>query len=169
MMLTEQTATRTALQRIVACVTTDLTLREDLMQEALIHLWQREELCPGQSERWYMQSCRFHISNFLRNGRSLDSWKHRKARSFFSETDEWSETPSAETAGNESPLGLVSVREIIAVLSKWLTVTETRVLHSLADGLSGREIARRLNISHTMANRHRRNIARIAIKLGIAS
>jgi DNA-binding CsgD family transcriptional regulator len=167
-MLAEQVATWNSLQQIVAGVTTDLTLREDLMQEALIHLWQREEHCPGQTECWYMQSCRFHISNFLRHGRSLDSWKHRQARLFFPGTNEWLETPTAETAASESPLGLVSVREIIALLSKWLTATETKVLDCLADGLSAREISRRLNISHTMVNRHRRGIATIALKFGIA-
>src|SRR6266566_3276942 len=107
-MLAEETGTWNSLQQIVAGVTTDLSLREDLMQEALIHLWQREEHCPGQTECWYMQSCRFHISNFLRNGRSLDSWKHRQARSFSPRTDEWLESSTEPSAVSESPLGLVS-------------------------------------------------------------
>ncbi len=47
-------------------------LREDLMQEAMVHLWRSEQQHPGNSEAWYLQGCRFHLQNVLRHGRSLE-------------------------------------------------------------------------------------------------
>src|SRR5262245_46603583 len=75
-MLVTKNGTRQVLQQIVFKLTHDAALREDLTQEALIHLWLRELQRPGQSQSWYFQSCRFFLQNYLRNGRSVDSAKH---------------------------------------------------------------------------------------------
>src|SRR5437667_3517932 len=75
-MLVTQNQTRQVLRQIVFKLTPDLALRQDLTQEALLHLWLREQQCPGQSHSWYFQSCRFFLQNFMRNGRSVDSARH---------------------------------------------------------------------------------------------
>src|SRR6185369_17258702 len=54
-------------------------------------------------------------------------------------------------------------------LSKWLTPRERVILDCLADGLSAREIARKLHITHPTAVKSRRKIARLVIDLGFAS
>lgn len=148
-------------------------LREDLVQESMVHLWRTEEQYPGKCEAWYLQSCRFHLQNFLRRGRSLDSWKHCGAQVCCREQSaegfqlfEPAETNGSET--NESLLDEVSVNDFLAKLSQWLTPSERDSLLCLMDGLTARESAKRLNVSHTLVNRHRSQIAALALKLGIA-
>src|SRR5437667_2630912 len=158
-MLAEQMETRLVVQQMVAGITRDFELREDLVQEGLIHIWLREERCPGQTKAWYLQSCRFHLSNFLRMGRSVDSWKHHQPRLLPLQMDELLPAPGNETTSGDTFFGPIGAREIMLLLSEWLTSTEKKVLGCLADGLSAREIAKRLNISHTLVNRHRRRIA----------
>ena len=67
-------------RRDAARVTRDRASREDLAQEAMIHLWQQELRCPMQSESWYIQSCLFHLLNCVQRGRSLDSPRRRSSR-----------------------------------------------------------------------------------------
>src|SRR5215510_2636103 len=68
------------LRRIVARVSADPNLSDDLLQEAVIHFWLQEQRQPGNSLSWYLQSCYFRLENYLRRGRSVDSLKHRNGR-----------------------------------------------------------------------------------------
>jgi DNA-directed RNA polymerase specialized sigma24 family protein len=140
---------------------------EDLMQEALFHLWRQETTCPGQSAYWYLQSCRFHLQNFLRHGRSVDSLKRLRDQVFQCEGAADGFDPVE--AGNPVASGWdeVSVNDFMAELSQWLTPLEKDTLRCLMDGLTARETARRLNVSHTQVNRHRSRIASLALKLGM--
>src|SRR5438874_13527896 len=70
----------TVLRRITENLASDLTEREDLLQEALLHLWVTELRQPGQSVSWYLQSCRFHLQHYLARGRSVDSKKRSASR-----------------------------------------------------------------------------------------
>src|ERR1051326_6837151 len=151
-LLAERTETQKLLQQIVCGMTMDLSLREDMLQEGLLHLWLREKRFPGRDEGWYLQSCRFHINNFLRNGRSLDSWKRRQAQFFPQASDQFLTMSSDEGLSNESLVSLVSAREILSLLSEWLTVAEKQVLNCLADGLSAREIGKQLDRKSTRLN-----------------
>ena len=63
----------------------------------------------------------------------------------------------------------VNAKEIVVLLSKHLTPREREVLACLADGLGVRDIARKLKFSHAAAIKHRRKIAALALKFGIAS
>jgi len=143
-------------------------LRDDLMQEAMVHLWRAEEQDPGRDEIWYLQGCRLHLQNFLRQGRSVDSWKRFQ-----------SQIPNRERLEDGIPLfeseelntslwDEASVNDFMAELMQWLTQQEKETLRCLMDGLSARETAKRLNVSHTLVNRHRSRIANLALKLGIA-
>src|SRR4051794_40543299 len=76
-LMVEQTETRETLRQIVFNLTSDQALREDLTQEALLHLWLRQQEHPGQTRSWYFQSCDLFLRNFLRHGRSVDSLRHR--------------------------------------------------------------------------------------------
>src|SRR5258707_8576164 len=64
------------LRSMVRHITGNVTLGEDLFQEAVIHLWQKETKRPGQSQSWYVQNCRFHLFDFLRHGYTADSLNH---------------------------------------------------------------------------------------------
>ena len=57
-MLFEQRRTLGLLRGMVRRLTAERPLQEDLVQEAVIHLWLREQKHPGQSQSWYIQSCR---------------------------------------------------------------------------------------------------------------
>ena len=167
-MLSEQKRTREALRRIVFTLSANHGLDDDLTPEALIHLWLRETQRPGQTQSWYFQSCRFFLQNHLRNGRSVDSARRQMTLCLPVNTADF----NAGSAPDESPatgsvLALVSAREIISLLGKWLAPQEFRVLNCLADGFGVREIAARLNVSHTLIIRCRRRIAALALKLGI--
>src|SRR5437868_4520240 len=140
-MLVYQKETRAVVRRIVFKLTCDAALQDDLTQEGLVHLWLREQQCPGQSESWYLQSCRFFLQNFMRNGRSVDSLRRGGSLLSSSELDECMEQADEDgSLTNGSVLALVSTREIMSLLSKWLTPIERSILQCLADGLGVREI-----------------------------
>src|SRR5712675_3603182 len=78
-MLIDQNETREVLRQIVCKLSDDRASHEDLLQEAFIHLWLQETHRPGQTQSWYLQSCRFYLQNHLRTGRSVDSPKHQRS------------------------------------------------------------------------------------------
>jgi DNA-directed RNA polymerase specialized sigma24 family protein len=167
-MLCDEKQTREALSRIVARVASNPTLREDLLQEAVIHLWLEETRTPNQTRSWYLQSCKFHLQHFLAAGRSVDALKRRRG-------DVTEEFQNSEVNGNgslheadNSLLGQISAREIVELVSKKLRPRARAVLSGLADGLGARDIARQLRISHPAVIKHRRAIAKLLLDLGIA-
>ena len=158
-MFIDESSAREALVRIVRRMTANFSLREDLLQEAMVHLWLTEVRRPGQTKSWYLQSCRFHLLHYLGAGRSVDSGKRRGRDvelSFDGEDDELSlDIPDS----SNSVVAWVSARDIISLLTPQLIPTERAVLECFADGLGPREIGRKLGMSHTMVIKHRRKIA----------
>jgi len=161
----EEPSIQESLLQLIRRMTTNPTLRDDLLQEALIHFWLTETRRPSQTKSWYLQSCKFHLQHYLASGRSLDSNKRRfnqATRSMdMEENDDLFEQPDS----SQSVVTVVSTRELISLLSQELLPHEKAVLHCLADGLGPREIGRRLNISHTMAIKHRCKIAELLTRL----
>lgn len=166
-MLYEKSQTSRAVRGMVHMVSRDAAMHDDLMQEACIHLWLRETERPGQSSYWYLQSCRFHLQNLLRKGRSVDSCKHRQSLCLACELEEAGETAANWLAQEPSILSVVCARDLMEALTQWLTPREKETLALLADGLSLREIAQRLQLSHTSIVKHRRRIAEVARQLGV--
>ncbi len=166
-MLVQQKETRDLLRQIVFKVTANRAVHDDLAQEVFIHLWLRETQCPGQTQSWYLQSCRFFLQNHLRVGRSVDSHRHHRDHCSTTATDEFVDASADESGVGGSIPAQVSAREIVSLLAKWLTPLERQILGFLAEGFSVREIAARLNVSHTSVIRCRRRIAALALKLGI--
>jgi len=158
-MFVDELSTRESLVRMVRRMTANLALREDLLQEALIHLWLTETRRPGQTKSWYLQSCKYHLLHYLASGRSVDSGKRRAGQlQTAGDFDEWDAVPEEADSGN-SVLTWVCARDIISLLSRQLLPHEKAVLHCFADGLGPREIGRKLKMSHTMVIKHRRKIA----------
>src|SRR5215208_7680514 len=132
-----------SLVRMVRRMTANSALREDLLQEALIHLWLTEARRPGQTKSWYLQSCKYHLLHYLACGRSVDSGKRRAGQMHPShDADHLDSFPEEIDSGN-SVLAWVSARDIIALLSPQLLPQEIAVLHCFADGLGPREIGRK--------------------------
>lgn len=166
-MLALMPTTHKQLVRVVSGLTQDLSLREDLLQEALIHFWKRERQLPGQSLSWYLQSCCFHVRHCLSSGRSVDSSKRRRRLIDWPEDEDSCEWLVSSQADG-SVRAQVHVREIIQLLSRDLTPRELVILQCLAEELGLREIARRVNFSHPTVLKIRRHIAERAAKLGVA-
>jgi len=145
----------------------DNGLHEDMMQEATIHMWRLEEKRPGQRQAWYLQACRYHLQNYLRAGRSVDSTRHFGARAPDGANGHGLEGPLERFQASEEFIDDMNAKDLISVLSRWLTPVEKQVLDFLADGLSAREIAKRINTSHTRVIHHRRQIALLAVKFGV--
>jgi len=168
-LITEDAPLRESLTQIIRGLTPNAALREDLLQEAMIHLWLTETRRPGQTRSWYLQSCRFHLQHYLNCGRSIDSAKRWRDQLPLNEHSDDEETSSEEMDSGNSVVTCVSAREIMAMLAPHLSNLEQAVLDCLADGLGAREIGRKLKLSHTMVIRHRRKIASLLTRLELPS
>jgi len=156
---------RESLERLIRNLTSDTALHEDLLQEAMVHLWLTGDRRPGQTPSWYLQSCKFHLQHYLTSGRSVDSGKRRSGQVQFAvDSEDADGLPERGDEGN-SVVTSVSARELLALLAQMLSAPENAVLACLADGLGTREIGRELNISHTMVIKHRRKIAGLIARL----
>jgi DNA-directed RNA polymerase specialized sigma24 family protein len=167
-MFVDELSTRDALVRMVRRMTGNTALREDLLQEALIHLWLTEARRPGQTKSWYLQSCKYHLLHYLASGRSVDSAKRRGGQLEQSphDMDDRDGFQEEIDCGN-SVINHVSARDIMGLLSPQLQPNENAVLECFADGLGPREIGRKLSISHTMVIKHRRKIASLLSRLDL--
>jgi DNA-directed RNA polymerase specialized sigma24 family protein len=165
-MLIDDVRTRELLARIVYRLSSDPAVRDDLMQEALVHLWLLEERRPGQRQSWYLQSCKFHLQNFLAAGRSVDSPKRKAGKLSLSDEDTDSYI-AAEIDADDAVFGQISARDIFLQLCGRLTPFEQAILNHLSEGLGAREIAERLDVTHPTVIKYRRKIASLAIRLGI--
>ena len=164
-MFLDEPSIKELLLRMVGKMTANFALRDDLLQEAFIHLWRMETRRPGQTKSWYLQSCKFHLSHYLASGCSVDSIKRSRGHSRY---DEDSEEPAGfpeMVESDNSVMSQVIARDWISVLSPNLRPGELAVLHSLADGLGAREIARRLKMSHTMVLRCRGKIKSLLVRV----
>ena len=166
-MYVDESTTKESLLRMIRRITPNTALREDLLQEALIHLWLTEARRPGQTKSWYLQSCKYHLLHYVASGRSVDSGK-RRASQLQGVADFEMETEfPAQSEEDNSVFGWVSARDIISQLTPQLLPNERDVLGCFADGLGPREIGRKLNMSHTMVIKHRRKIAALFNRLEI--
>lgn len=150
------------LRKIVSTLSYQSSVRQDLMQEALIHLWRLQQERPGQRKSWYLQNCRFRIQHYLATGRSLDSPKRRSAQTAlsFMEVEGLERTASLTTPDNE--LETASANDLVEALEFYLRPIECDVLRCLAEGFSTTEIARQLGLSSPTVVKYRRKIARLA-------
>jgi len=164
-MYLDDPSVKESLLRMTGSITPNFAFRQDLLQEAWVHLWLTETRRPGQTKSWYLQSAKFHVLHYLTSGRSVDSRKRWRGYSRLDpDCEQPEEFPELVDPG-DSVLSQVSARDIISLLSPHLSPCENAVLEGLADGLGVREIGRRLKISHTMVVRHRSKIASLLLKL----
>lgn len=160
-MLINDTGFSEELQRIVNGFTRNTALRDDLLQEALIHAWKVETEKPDRTRSWYLQSCRFHLQHWLALGRSVDSLKRATADTcLLIDEDELHEYNT-----NGECFESVSFCDLVQTLSRHLRPLEDRVLQGLARGMLLREIARKSGISYPTALKYRRKIARLVSQL----
>jgi RNA polymerase sigma factor (sigma-70 family) len=164
-MLLDEVSIKDSLVRMVRKLTGNGALRDDLLQEALVHLWLTEVSRPGQTRSWYLQSCKYHLLHYLAAGRSVDSAKRRASQTQFVDDPEDREEMLDHRDTDDSVFTNVSARDLISQLSPQLNRHEKAVLDCFVEGFGLREIGRKLGISHTMVIRHRRRIASLLKRL----
>jgi DNA-directed RNA polymerase specialized sigma24 family protein len=150
---------------MVRKLTNNATLHDDLMQEALTHLWQEESRLPGHTQSWYIQSCKFHLQHYLQAGRSIDSGKRREGQV---QIDHQQENGDLFALGVTESVAFshTSEREAVTWLWERLQPMEQTVLSQLTEGWGVREISRQLKVSHPTVIKCRRKIAALLMGLG---
>lgn len=154
-----------SLARVVGSTTSNPVLRDDLLQEALVHSWLIQVRRPGQTRSWYLQSCRFHLRHYLNSGRSIDSPKRREGQVPPGGDSDGHDELLDQIDSGDSVFACVSARDIVSLLSRHLLPPEKAVLDCLAEGLGVREIGRRLEVSQTLVIQQRRKIASLLTRL----
>ncbi len=163
----EQPEVRQRLSELVRSLTTDADLWEDLLQEAAIHLWRMALEHPGQTASWYLQSCRFHLLDLLKSGRSVHAPRHHNCLCDISGQSDATESEEDWLKAGEDLFGSVSARDILHELLLLLEPSDQSILRELTDGQGVRETARRLGVAYHAVREARRRIAGVARQLGI--
>ncbi len=165
-MFAENPKVNAELRGIVRRTTTDVQLHEELFQQGHLHLLRKRALQPGQTLSWYLDSCACHLLNYLGQGRSIDSLKHRSNRYIHDPSEDSGDGP-VHVAPDADVVSLVSAKEILDQLLARLEPLDQRVLVLLDDGFSTRGIALEIGISQSKVVRASKRIRVAAEVLGI--
>src|ERR1041384_3522972 len=158
--LIEQPSVCQVIEKIVHSLNPEPSLHQDLVQEALLHLWRLERDRPDQTTSWYLQSCRFRLQHYLNAGRSVDSGKRRGGRIALPHDENEPNWFFGYFMTENQALDEASAQDLVSSLAPRLKPKERAVLNCLADGLSSIEIARKLKLSSPTVTKYRRKIAR---------
>lgn len=156
------------LRGVAAKLTSDLDLRDDLMQEMHVHLLRAQAEKPHQTRSWYIKGCEFHARNQLKRGRSIDS--HKRAGNgvpLFQEGDEFGvdHHESVHLLEPADQHGELINEDILALLLPRLTGIQQEILFLLMKGTGVRETARELGVTHPAVVKQRKKIATIARRI----
>lgn len=139
---------------------------DDLFQEALVHLWLtfREGKISDKTDSYLLQGCYFHLKNYLR--KALDKAKIVSLYQLIDEDDTVLEEIIA--AEGRGPYEAIDSGLLEQTLPCALTERERSILSLSLEGLTTREMGKRLGISHVMVTkirkRMREKLPRIFIK-----
>ena len=124
---------------------------EDLYQEALIHLWQdfRDRKLEDKTDSYMLQGCYFHLKNYIRKAKlkpgviSLEELVDRE------NSLELEDILSFQGEGKDDHLNRLDNKLLTeAIKNNGLTDREKNILFSYAQGLTTREIGKRVGVSH---------------------
>ncbi len=130
---------------------------QDLFQEALIHLWSRFKLgdLDDKTDSYILQGCYFHLKNYIRKTRdsavllSLSSIPDEDGARF-------EETLDAKTLASYDEVE--GSLQIEAMAEGGITQREKDVLSFSLEGMTTREIGKKLGISHVSVVKIRNKI-----------
>jgi DNA-directed RNA polymerase specialized sigma24 family protein len=165
-MLCDEPPIRDALAGIVRSVTGRWDWHGDLLQEALIHLWQKESQSPGQATSWYLYNCRCYLCDCLRRGVSVDSPKHSSCRCELN--DEFSESEPVPDCLilDEEVVSSTCADDVLEQLTCRLDAINRRILFLLAEGFNERETGEQVGLSQPAVHNRRLRIANLSASLG---
>lgn len=125
---------------------------EDLLQEALIRLWQdfNAGKLSDKTESYILQGCFFHLKNYIRK-----NYDKAPLVSLEYNVDQEGEAVAADKAlpleNPESSFELINCRMLIdKINNNGLSEREKQVFRFSLEGLTTREIGNKLGVSHVM-------------------
>jgi RNA polymerase sigma factor (sigma-70 family) len=132
--------------------------KDDLYQEMSLHLWDRYKKgeLAGKTNAYLIQSCKFHIMNYLR--KKKDNVLLTSIDEIVSESGETLKDNLPDT--ERKPI-LEDINDDIAIesITKNASLKEKKIIDLLYKGFTTREIGDRLGISHVMVVKHKKIIA----------
>ncbi len=139
---------------------------EDLFQEALVYLW--KEFTAGKladkTDSYILQGCYFHLQNYIRTVKdkvtplSLDIYIGEEGEYF-------TETLSLEDEKSDDYFQRLNEKLIVEVIrNNGLTIREKELLPFFAEGLTIREIGKKVGVSHVWVLKMKEEIRRKCLK-----
>ena len=158
-MLVSNPRVRAQLRAIVRGIARNSSDHDDLLQEALIHLWRSEATKPGQTVSWYLQSCKYFALDYLKRGKSVDS-KLRTGCFLFSMDDQnGTDSPPPELTSGHDFREQIFASDALELLRERLTDRQRNMLEAFAGGASVSEVSERLGCSHQYVSKERKKMA----------
>lgn len=135
---------------------------EDLAQEALLHLWEKNNSneLDDKTLSYIVQGCSFNMRNYIRTHfRGVD----RKAVSAYEQINEEGDVLMDLLADNSkgSPEECLNTHSMIKDMEIELTEREKKLLLMSRQGLTTREMGRKLGISHVMVVKIKKKISKV--------
>lgn len=133
---------------------------EDLFQEALLHLWTdfKEGKLQNKTDSYILQGCFFHLKNYLRKTR-----EKANLINLGTPINEEGSTLEERLPSEDSKSCFENIENkmlIEEIRDNGLTRREKEVLSFCLEGLTVREIGRKLGVSHVRVIKLRDNIRR---------
>ena len=139
---------------------------EDLFQEALVHLWKE---CSGgkladKTDSYILQGCYFHLQNYIRTAK--DKFNSFSLDVHCGDDDERYEEPRELKDERSGDYFERLNREMIVdvIHNNGLTSREKELLPFFSEGLTVREIGRKVGVSHVSILKMREAIRRKCLK-----
>jgi DNA-directed RNA polymerase specialized sigma24 family protein len=156
------------LQRIARTLTSNRHVQEDLVQIGRIRVWEMELKNPRHTRSWYSQRCKRCMQDYLKQGRSVDSYKRRQLHvPLDGEDEERGDWVPQELIAPECVFGDVSSADEMRYLASRFQPMQWWILAAFQQGYTAIEIARKLGVTHQAIAKHRKQIAeRLAVRAG---
>jgi RNA polymerase sigma factor (sigma-70 family) len=139
---------------------------EDLYQEALVHLWRENASgkLADKTDSYILQGCYFHLQNYIRTAK--DKFSSYSLDVHEGEEGEYYEDPPALKDEKSSDYFERLNREMIVdvIRNNGLNGRERELLPYFAEGLTVREIGRRVGVSHVRILKMKEAIRRKCLK-----
>jgi len=150
---------RASLHAIASMIASNPSDHDDLLQEMLIHLWKNERSNPGQTESWYLQSCKYFGMDYMKRGKSVDSKRRANCFLFSMDEETTDSKPIHETADERDFRNQLFASDALALLKGRLTKAQQLLLDAFANGESVSEVSQALGCSHQYVSKQRKKIA----------
>jgi RNA polymerase sigma factor (sigma-70 family) len=124
---------------------------EDLYQEGLVYLWDsfNRGLLEVKTESYILQGCYFHLKNYLRVNLKRVNFVSLCSEDGREEDIKLEDVLTADESYKSTYLAYLNDKFLTeTILNNGLTPKEKKILYFYAQGLTTREIGRRLGVSH---------------------